>query len=256
MVSTRNHPKELPPPELSPAKPSSHASTPSSRKSRKSASPTSSSAPSAQPAPWAHRTTPLTLFWLAFSLPLVAWDVGYVLLRPHSMPGGSLHSPLWTPYAIYSEVDKIYGFEALEAHDGFTAAQSWMNVVESLIYLSYLSVVMLHGRNADSGEEAALATNWWNKTWFGQTKLVEGFYAPRAAMIGFAGALMTFSKTMLYGENAWQCGAVRYVQIIDIGIALNEYCSGFHHIGHNSAFLIFWVYIIPKRVLNHVSFNR
>ena len=57
---------------------------------------------------WSHTPSNLTLIWLAISLPLVIWDTGYTLLRPHSMPGGSLHWPLWKPYDLYGRVDHVY----------------------------------------------------------------------------------------------------------------------------------------------------
>lgn len=54
---------------------------------------------------------------------IVAWDTGYILLRPRSMPGGDLHW-LWKPYEHYVNVDYIYGFPTWERHDGFARAQS------------------------------------------------------------------------------------------------------------------------------------
>ncbi|KAI5304900.1 hypothetical protein KEM55_009221, partial [Ascosphaera atra] len=80
---------------------------------------------------WVHRPSPIVVLWLALSLPLVIWDIGYCLLRPYSMPGGFLH-PLWKPYALYGEVDYMYGWPEYLAHNGFTAAQSFMNLVETV----------------------------------------------------------------------------------------------------------------------------
>ncbi|KAJ4294958.1 hypothetical protein N0V88_005198 [Collariella sp. IMI 366227] len=54
-----------------------------------------SSTSSHRPTGWSHTPTTPVLLWLAISLPLVAWDTGYMLMRPHTMPGGSLHWPLW-----------------------------------------------------------------------------------------------------------------------------------------------------------------
>ena len=111
MVSTRNHPSTFPPPDLSPSK----ALTRSPRYSRKS---------------WIHVPNRLTLFWLLVSLPLVIWDTAYVLLRPYSMPGGALHAPIWTPYALYGTVDYIYGQKAWDEHNGLTAAQASLNFAD------------------------------------------------------------------------------------------------------------------------------
>lgn len=65
------------------------------------------------------------VIWFAISLPIVLWDVSFVLLRPASMPGGSL-SFLWAPYVKYITVDRSYG----DVHDGFVWAQAIMSAAE------------------------------------------------------------------------------------------------------------------------------
>lgn len=37
----------------------------------------------------------------------VLYDAGYILLRPHTMEGGSL-APFWAPYHYYQTVDLVY----------------------------------------------------------------------------------------------------------------------------------------------------
>src|SRR3954447_10069266 len=125
MVSTRGHPQEFPEPDLTPSK-----STPSRARKAKQ---------------WAHTPSNLALIWLFISLPLVAWDAGYVLLRPHSMPGGRFHSPIWAPYALYGKIDYIYGWPAFNARNGFTAAQTVLNLIETTGYVFYLWVVYSYG---------------------------------------------------------------------------------------------------------------
>ena len=61
------------------------------------------------------------------------------------MPGGYLHSPVWKGYALYGSVDYVYGWPAFEANDGFTAAQSSLNLVERLGYLVYIWMVWKEG---------------------------------------------------------------------------------------------------------------
>jgi len=148
---------------------------------------------------WLHTPTLTTQLWLAISLPLVAWDSAYVLLRPHSMEGGALHEPLFRPYRLYGEIDHVYGWEAYRAGSGFTAAQAWLNVLESALYLAYLW-------GARAGPRAGRA--------------------PWPLVVGFSAAVMTLSKTILYG--------------------MNEYCSGFHSVGHNSWARLVPLYIIPN----------
>ncbi|KAL7792459.1 hypothetical protein V8C37DRAFT_380376 [Trichoderma ceciliae] len=158
---------------------------------------------------FAHAPTTATLAWLAISLPLVIWDTGYVLLRPHSMPGGSLHWPVWVPYKLYGEVDHIYGFKAFHAGNGFTSAQGLLNAVETLMYVWYLWVWHFQGVVSAEG-----------------VKVVGGRAGARAALIGFSAAVMTFSKTFLYWAN--------------------EYYSGFDNIGHNPLMDLIFLWIIPN----------
>ena len=83
----------------------------------------------------------LVCAWLLLSTIVVAWDAGFVLLRPRSLPGGDLHY-LWKPCkgthsptplpiyftwcgsftvdTLYIEVDTRYG----DMEDAFCIAQS------------------------------------------------------------------------------------------------------------------------------------
>jgi len=112
--------------------------------------------------------------WFAITAPIIAWDVGYCFMRPRSMVGGDLHW-IWEPYAIYQEVDYIYGVEALKRGDGFTNAQSLMNVIETLLNLYYVYLQHLVG-------------------------------SPSAPLVGLSTAVMTLSKTVLYWAQEYYCG--------------------------------------------------
>ncbi|KAI2642668.1 hypothetical protein GGS21DRAFT_186020 [Xylaria nigripes] len=157
---------------------------------------------------YAHAPSTFTLIWLAISLPLVIWDCGYVLLRPRSMPGGDLHWPLWTPYALYGEIDHVYGWKAFNADTGFTGAQGLLNVVETLMYIYYAMVYYQNAVIIDS------------------RKVIVGRKAALAVLVGFSAAVMTLSKTVLY----WLC----------------EYFSGFDNIGHNKLEDLILLWIIPN----------
>ncbi|KAJ6256381.1 hypothetical protein Dda_8881 [Drechslerella dactyloides] len=121
-----------------------------------------------------HNPPRLFLLWLAISLPLVTWDFSYVLLRPHSMPGGRFHTP-WIPYALYAQVDLVYGRKHYDDGEGFNPAQSTLNVAETALYLYYLYLVG-----------------------FGSTGGVGGRKGAVALVCGFAASVMTFWKTALY----------------------------------------------------------
>ncbi|CAO3589902.1 unnamed protein product [Absidia cylindrospora] len=135
--------------------------------------------------------------WFLISSLIVYWDAGFCLLRPHSMEGGSLNF-LWRPYNLYSKIDHFYGIQALEANDGFTGAQAFLNVVESTMNLVYLYLAM-H-----------------------PTK----YNIHKVNILGFAAALLTLNKTVLY----W----------------LNEIFSGMSHTGHNSMFDFIFLWVIPN----------
>ncbi|KAG6918812.1 hypothetical protein DXG01_011564 [Tephrocybe rancida] len=70
---------------------------------------------------------------------------------------------------------KMYGIPALEANNGFTNAQSLLNVVETLLNILYLYL--------------AHVVAW-----------------PPASLIGFTSASLTLSKTILYWAQEYYCG--------------------------------------------------
>ncbi|KAJ7220651.1 hypothetical protein GGX14DRAFT_675507 [Mycena pura] len=109
--------------------------------------------------------------WFLLTAPIIFWDVGYCFMRPRSMVGGDLHW-LWKPYSIYQE---IYGVKSLERGDGFTNAQTLLNVIETLLNLLYLYTAHI--------------TAW-----------------PGAPLVGLTAAVMTLSKTVLYFAQEYYCG--------------------------------------------------
>ncbi|KAI1169773.1 hypothetical protein F4777DRAFT_169525 [Nemania sp. FL0916] len=165
---------------------------------------------------FAHAPGTFTLLWLAVSLPLVAWDCGYVLLRPRTMAGGDLHWPLYTPYALYGEVDHVYGWKAFNAHSGFTGAQGLLNVLETLMYAYYAFVYFRDAVPLIYGGSAGASTK----------KVMVGRSGATAVLVAFSAAVMTLSKTVLY----WLC----------------EYYSGYDNIGHNSTRDLIFLWIIPN----------
>lgn len=171
MVSTRSSSSGM-----TPARPAEAPSTSSAVSTRSSTRPSSSG--------WTHAPGKLAIFWLAVSLPLVTWDTGYVLLRPHSMPGGKLHWPIWAPYKLYGEIDGMYGWKEFNANNGFTSAQGMLNVVETAMYVWYLWLYLAHAKEAAAGG----------------AKVLSGRLAGIAVLVGFSAAVMTVSKTVLYCE--------------------------------------------------------
>ncbi|KAE8149640.1 hypothetical protein BDV25DRAFT_155975 [Aspergillus avenaceus] len=209
MVSTRQHPRDFSPPSA--VKASSPASSSTSNNGATSK--------------WVHTPSTAITIWLLVSVPLVVWDAGYVLLRPHSMPGNKLHSPLWTPYALYGTIDYMYGWPAFNARNGFTAAQTVLNVLECISYIYYLGIVYEQGVPASSGRgqrKAKKGFKWMLNT----EKVISGHTGAKALLIAYSASLMTLGKTILY--------------------LLNEVFSGFDNIGHNDIMTLIFLWIIPN----------
>ncbi|TCD67629.1 hypothetical protein EIP91_012194 [Steccherinum ochraceum] len=112
--------------------------------------------------------------WFFLTIPVIFWDAGYCFMRPRSMVGGDMHW-IWSPYALYQDIDYVYGLPALERGDGFTNAQSLLNIIENLMNIYYL--YLAHYVNS-----------------------------PTAPVLGFASATMTLSKTFLYWAQEYYCG--------------------------------------------------
>ena len=141
------------------------------------------------------------------------------------MPGGYLHAPLWKPYALYGVVDYMYGFPAWNARNGFTSAQGVLNLIESAGYVVYLWMIGKYGKDQDLVQGRG-APSFKTIGWIGKARIVDSKEAGLAVLIGFSAAVMTVSKTILYG--------------------LNEYFSGFDNIGHNDISSLIFLWIIPK----------
>ncbi|KXT13662.1 hypothetical protein AC579_4995 [Pseudocercospora musae] len=241
MVTTRNNTStDDAPAQPSPTKRVTRTSTANGKSSARSAkSPTRETAsPPATPtrtrAPtsatltgWSHTPSNLTLIWLVISLPLVVWDTGYVLLRPHSMPGGKFHKPLWIPYELYGTVDYVYGFKALESNNGWTAAQGWVNALETAAYGVYLYIVYKYGEQEPiQGRGAPDKSVMGQLRALSESRTLSGKYATGAVLLAYSTAFLTFWKTVLY----W----------------LLEAFGGFHNIGHNDLSSLIFLWIIPN----------
>ncbi len=166
MVSTRGHPEDL---QDTPTKGTTRIASKSKSK-------------------WAHTPSIIVIVWLCVSLPLVTWDTGYVMMRPLTMPGGSLHWPIWAPYELYGKVDYIYGWKAFNEHNGFTSAQGFLNILETLMYAYYLYIVYAHGKPSKTSTAGII----------GQQRLVKGRNGAVAVLVAYSAAVMTVSKTVLY----------------------------------------------------------
>ena len=212
---------------------SNTANTDNSSAKQTSSTPASSSTVGRprSPKPWTHTPTTVIVAWLALSIPLVIWDAIYILLRPHTLPGGRFHKPIWVPYVLYGAVDKLYGAAAWKGGiaDGFVVASAVLNVVEVAGYVAYLYMVVVKGGGMEavrsrassigasagaggrerssslrsSGRVAALAAKGAAKTTAenGWMVPVRGQMARWAVLVGFGTASVTLSKTAMYSKS-------------------------------------------------------
>jgi hypothetical protein len=148
------------------------------------------------PKAWVHAPTAFLLWWLAISVPIVIWDTIYVFGRPHTMEGGALYWPFYVGYKLYGEVDLVYGRDAFEAHLGFTAAQSSLNIVETAMYFVYGYLYLTHGKNVGAKEGERVTG-----------KVLTGRPAAVAVLLVFAALVMTLSKSVLYCEYEVPCAS-------------------------------------------------
>lgn len=102
------------------------------------------------------------------------------------MVGGKYHSPLWTPYALYAEIDYVYGWKALQENNSWTQTQTWFNLGEVLAYAVYLGWVLGGGGVKGSGRRIL------------EGRTLEGRRAAWAVLVGFSAASLTFYKTVMY----------------------------------------------------------
>jgi len=96
-------------------------------------------------------------------------------------------------------------------------------LVETLGYLAYLAIVYNKGEQTPQKKGRGAPTGIG---WLAEARTLRGRSAGIALLLGYAVSIMTVSKTVLY----W----------------LVEYCSGFAHIGHNGAWDLFWLWILPN----------
>ncbi|WVQ95876.1 hypothetical protein IAU59_002975 [Kwoniella sp. CBS 9459] len=145
-------------------------------------------------------------YWMAFSIVIVTWDAAYCFLRPRSFATGDL-AWIWAPYNMvpYSMVDHLYGQHAVDSGDGFTNAQALMNVIEVMLAIEYLYLRHTSPRVSRKTPNPA------------------HHYHAHAPLVGFAGALMTLSKTALY--------------------FLQEYFCKWCMVGHNDRFTFWMVWV-------------
>ncbi|KAK7464012.1 hypothetical protein BaRGS_00037976 [Batillaria attramentaria] len=80
------------------------------------------------------------LGWFYATAAICTYDASFIVLRPHSLPGGKL-APIWKPYTLYFDVDQRYK----DVADPFVYGISLFNYLE--IILNIITIV-LHYRSS------------------------------------------------------------------------------------------------------------
>jgi len=112
------------------------------------------------------------------------------------MPGGKLHWPIYVPYELYGKTDYIYGWKAFNEGNGFTSAQGFLNIIESLMYAYYLYIVFAYGKASKA--QGSGAPDAEKVGFLGQQRSVAGSKGALAVLVAYSAAVMTVSKTVLY----------------------------------------------------------
>jgi len=112
----------------------------------------------------------------------------------------------WKPYELYGKVDYIYGWKAFNENNGFTAAQTFLNVAEELMYVYYLYIMFAHGRQSTAAGRGAPKPA--TVGFLGQQRYVDGRQGAIAVLVGYSAAVMTVSKTVLYCKFRLSCGVL------------------------------------------------
>ena len=133
---------------------------------------------------WTRTPSLAILLWLSALIPFTVWDLAYIFLRPHSLPSGPWHRPVFAPYTAYAETDLIYGPSAWESGDGFVAAHCVLNLLAYALGSTYLWLVLMHGRKG-----------------IGMHNALGGAAGRRAALIVLVEGAMTATKTVTCGAQ-------------------------------------------------------
>ncbi|XP_070197665.1 uncharacterized protein [Littorina saxatilis] len=80
------------------------------------------------------------LAWFYATAVVCTWDASFIILRPWTLPGGSLF-PYWSPYSLYIAVDQRYK----DVNDPFVYGISLFNYLE--VALNVITII-LHYRNS------------------------------------------------------------------------------------------------------------
>lgn len=115
-----------------------------------------------------------------------------------------------------------------------------LNAVELVLYGLYAMIIYNHSVPTTGG--TGIQTSEGVSKFLAGGRKVRGKTGNRALVIGFAAAVMTLSKTVLYCTCACDTWSNDGLTIVDF----NEYFSGFANVGHNDWATLLFFYGIMK----------
>lgn len=124
------------------------------------------------------------IIWACCTFPFTVGNTAYIFLRPHSLPGHKWHDPIFHPIAQWAAIDHLYGEQGWIQHEGFTAAQGVINMLEVMMLMTYAFIVHF---------------NAWGGIF--RERPIGGKWAARAMVVGFGTGVVTATKTALYCMN-------------------------------------------------------
>lgn len=147
----------------------------------------------------------------------------------------------WYPYGGYGEIDKVYGFKAWDAHNGWTLTQTIGNLFETAVYVVYLYLVYKYGeQETTQGTGAPDKSKMGRFSALSESRTMHGRIAALATLLAYTAAVVTTWKTVIY----WLLEACEGMKLRcgPTSTTLTYLRSGFANLGHNSwpVLLFYW----------------
>lgn len=134
--------------------------------------------------PFAHKPRYWIVVWSLVSLLSGWYDVLYVCLRPHSLPGGRWHAPFFKPMEQWAAFDNLYGAQACIQGDTILLTKISISCFEVCLHLAYLCQLARPGALRSTLE----------------SRRVAGRFAPQIALCGLLAFVVQATKQMFYSR--------------------------------------------------------
>jgi len=134
--------------------------------------------------PFAHKPRYWIAVWSLVSFLSGWYDMLYVCLRPHSLPGGRWHAPFFKPMEQWAAFDNLYGAQACIQDDTVLSTKISISCFEVNLHLAYLCQLARPGALPSTLEG----------------RRVTGRFAPQIALCGLLAFVVQATKQMFYSR--------------------------------------------------------